>query len=65
PSPIDPPSGCNFRTRCGHAVDLCAQRAPDWREIVRGHWAACHFAEQFSGEEKAADEKAGATLMGG
>ena len=65
PSPINPPSGCYFRTRCGHAVDLCAQRAPDWREIARGHWAACHFAEQFRDEETAASAEAGAKHQGG
>lgn len=43
PSPIHPPSGCKFRTRCRYAMPRCSDEAPLWREIERNHFVACHF----------------------
>ena len=43
PSPTNPPSGCRFRTRCPHAMDICAQQAPPWKEVEPEHWTACHL----------------------
>jgi oligopeptide/dipeptide ABC transporter ATP-binding protein len=43
PSPVSPPSGCPFRTRCWRARDRCASEVPQLREARPGHWAACHF----------------------
>ena len=45
PSPVNPPSGCKFHTRCPVAEDRCRQEIPLWRELNEGHFVACHFAE--------------------
>jgi oligopeptide transport system ATP-binding protein len=42
PSPMRPPPGCVFNTRCPIAVDECRTAIPEWREISRDHWVACH-----------------------
>ena len=48
PSPVNPPSGCHFRTRCPYATELCAQQDPEWREVSKGHYAACHHLDKIN-----------------
>ena len=43
PSPIDPPSGCHFHTRCMYKEKICEEEAPEFKHIGGGHWVACHF----------------------
>ena len=48
PSPINPPPGCRFNTRCPHAQDRCRKEVPEWRELSSKHHVACHFAEELT-----------------
>ena len=48
PSPMNPPSGCPFRTRCPYADELCAQTKPVFKEVKPGHYAACHHLDKLN-----------------
>lgn len=43
PSPINPPSGCRFHTRCQHCSEICKTESPELREVEKGHLVACHL----------------------
>jgi peptide/nickel transport system ATP-binding protein len=48
PSPINPPPGCRFNTRCPHAQERCRTEVPEWRQMSSGHHVACHFSEELT-----------------
>lgn len=54
PSPINPPSGCVFRTRCPMAMEVCSAKTPQWQEVEQDHYVACHLYDNTleDGERK-------------
>ena len=50
PSPVAPPSGCRFHTRCPIAFDRCKVEVPAFKEYAPGHFAACHWVEEHGGQ---------------
>ncbi|MBV8909789.1 MAG: dipeptide ABC transporter ATP-binding protein [Gammaproteobacteria bacterium] len=49
PSPLSPPSGCVYRTRCPHALPVCRERVPAWEDLSGGHHVACHRWRELGG----------------
>lgn len=47
PSPLNPPAGCVFHTRCPYAVKRCQLEVPPLRRLAGGDWVACHLAEEL------------------
>lgn len=55
PSPVKLPPGCRFSPRCSHVRPQCTREEPELRCVGEGHWAACHFAEEFLSKSGACD----------
>lgn len=58
PSPVNPPAGCKFHTRCEHCMDICEKVKPEYREIELGHFCACHLYNSKEENERCKRELA-------
>ena len=58
PSPVNPPKGCKFHTRCEHCMEICGRIAPEYREIEEGHFCACHLYNSAEDTERLLAEAA-------
>ena len=47
PSPMNPPSGCSFHTRCPECMEVCSRQDPTFQDVGDGHWVACHLAKNY------------------
>lgn len=56
PSPVNPPSGCRFHTRCGNCMEMCKYICPEYREVESGHFCACHLYNTDEMNEKYSEE---------
>lgn len=52
PSPVNPPPGCSFHTRCPQAMPICREREPDAKEVATGHAVACHLCAKIKKEDE-------------
>lgn len=52
PSPVNPPKGCKFHTRCEHCMDICELITPEYREVKPGHFCACHLYNSAADTER-------------
>ena len=58
PSPANPPKGCKFHTRCEHCTEICKYAVPEWTEVEKGHFCACHLYNDADANARASEEMA-------
>ena len=57
PSPVNPPKGCKFHTRCSYCTDICKQVVPEWEEVAPNHFVACHHKlHRINEKQQSAEE---------